>query len=191
MHMLSGRSRVCSIRAVSSSGSAPRTPLRPSQTVRRRWPDVRWIEDQTSLLRDPSIDVIVTAAVSDQRSAIAVEALTNGKDVVTDKPGCVTLDQLDQIEKAVTQSGRFWSVTFSERFEVRCASKAGQLVRDGRIGRVVQTLGLGPRRVTEPTSRVAKDVRTGSTTGTEPGHHHRHGQPPDRPVLVVHRRQGR
>ena len=56
-----------------------------------------------SLLRDPSIDVIVTAAVPDQRSAIAVEALTNGKDVVADKPGCITLDQLDEIEKAVAR----------------------------------------------------------------------------------------
>jgi hypothetical protein len=85
-----------------------------AQEVRRRWPDVMWIEDMTSLLRDPSIDVIVTAAVPDQRSAIALEALTNGKDVVADKPGCVTLDQLEEIEKAVTESGRFWSITFSE-----------------------------------------------------------------------------
>ena len=117
-----------------------------AQAVRRRWPDVVWTDDSTSLLRDPSIDLIVTAAVPDRRAAIAVEALTNGKDVVADKPGCVTLDQLDEIEKAVAQSGRFWSVTFSERFEVRCAIKAGQLVREGRIGRVVQTLGLGPHR---------------------------------------------
>ena len=105
-----------------------------------------WLDDPISLLRDPSIDLIVTAAVPDRRSTIAVEALTNGKDVVADKPGCVTLEQLDEIEKAVAQSGRFWSVTFSERFEVRCAIRAGQLVREGRIGQVVQTLGLGPHR---------------------------------------------
>ncbi len=117
-----------------------------AQEVRRRWPDVPWTDDARSLLRDPSIELIVTAAVPDRRSAIAVEALRNGKDVVADKPGCVSLDQLDEIEKAVAQSGRFWSVTFSERFEVRCAVKAGQLVREGRIGRIVQTLGLGPHR---------------------------------------------
>jgi predicted dehydrogenase len=117
-----------------------------AQEVRRRWPDVRWTDDAASLLRDPSIDVIVTAAVPDRRSAIAIEALRNRKDVVADKPGCVTLDQLGDIEDAVAQSGRFWSVTFSERFEVRCAIRAGQLVRQGRIGRVVQTLGLGPHR---------------------------------------------
>ena len=117
-----------------------------TQATRHRWPDVMWADDPASLLRDPSIDVIVTAAVPDRRSAIAVEALTNGKDVVADKPGCITLDQLDEIEKAVAQFGRFWSVTFSERFEVRCAIKAAQLVREGRIGQVVQTLGLGPHR---------------------------------------------
>jgi predicted dehydrogenase len=117
-----------------------------AQAVRDRWPDVAWVDDSRSLLTDPSLDLIVTAAVPDRRAAIAVEALTNGKDVVADKPGCITLDQLDEIEKAVAQSGRFWSVTFSERFEVRCAIKAGQLVREGRIGQVVQTLGLGPHR---------------------------------------------
>ena len=46
----------------------------------------------------------------------------------------------------MAETGRFWSVTFSERFEVRCAVRAGELVRDGRIGQVVQTLGLGPHR---------------------------------------------
>jgi predicted dehydrogenase len=117
-----------------------------AQAVRRRWPEVTWVDDPASLLADPSIDVIVTAAVPDRRSAIAVEALSNGKDVIADKPGCITLDQLDAIENAVAQSGRFWSVTFSERFEVRCASKAGQLVQEERIGRVVQTVGLGPHR---------------------------------------------
>jgi predicted dehydrogenase len=117
-----------------------------AQAVRGEWPAAPWLDDSTSLLHDPSVDLIVTAAVPDRRADIAIDALSNGKDVVADKPGCVTLDQLDEIKRAVAASGRFWSVTFSERFEVRCALKAGELVRDGRIGRVVQTLGLGPHR---------------------------------------------
>jgi len=117
-----------------------------ARTVRERWPEVPWMDDQEALITDDSIDVIVTAAVPDRRAPIAVSALRNGKDVVADKPGCVTLEQLSDLEKAVAESGRFWSVTFSERFEVRSAVKAGELVRDGRIGQVVQTLGLGPHR---------------------------------------------
>jgi predicted dehydrogenase len=117
-----------------------------ARTVRERWPDVAWSDYPAALLSDPSIDLIVTAAVPDRRAAIAVAALRNNKDVVADKPGCITVDELADLEKAVADSGRFWSVTFSERFEVRCAVKAGELVRAGRIGRVVQTLGLGPHR---------------------------------------------
>ena len=117
-----------------------------AQEVRRRWPDVPWVADPIELLRDPDVDLVVTAAVPDRRGPIAVEALRHGKDVVADKPGCVSLEQLDELERALAESERFWSVTFSERFESRCTAKAGELVRDGRIGRVVQTLGLGPHR---------------------------------------------
>lgn len=117
-----------------------------AQTCRRRWPDAPWVDDSTQLLHDPSIDLVVTAAIPDRRAAIAIEALSNGKDVVADKPGCISLQQLDEVKKAVAEFGRFWSVTFSERFKVRCVTRAGQLVREGRIGQVVQTLGLGPHR---------------------------------------------
>jgi predicted dehydrogenase len=70
-----------------------------------------------------------------------------GKDVIADKPGCTSLEQLDEIRRTVEETGRFWSVTFSERFEVKCVARAGELVRAGKIGKVVQTLGLGPHRI--------------------------------------------
>jgi predicted dehydrogenase len=117
-----------------------------AREVRRRWPDAPWFDDPEQLLRDDQVDLIVTAAVPDRRAPIAVEAMRNGKDVVADKPGCVSFEQLEQVRNAVAETGRFWSVTFSERFKVRCVARAGELVRAGRIGQVVQTLGLGPHR---------------------------------------------
>jgi predicted dehydrogenase len=115
--------------------------------VRERYPDVPYVDDGDELIARDDLDLIVTAAVPDRRGPIAVAALRSGKDVVADKPGCVSHDQLEEIEKAVAETGRFWSVTFSERFEVASAIKAGQLVREGRIGTVVQTIGLGPHRI--------------------------------------------
>ncbi|MGC4939523.1 Gfo/Idh/MocA family protein [Kribbella sp. DT2] len=115
--------------------------------VRERYPDVPFVENPDELIARDDLDLIVTAAVPDRRGPIAVAALRSGKDVVADKPGCVSHDQLEEIEKAVAETGRFWSVTFSERFEVASAIKAGQLVREGRIGTVVQTIGLGPHRI--------------------------------------------
>jgi len=118
--------------------------------VRNRWPEAPWFDDPEVLLQDDQIDLVVTAAVPDRRAPIAVGAMRNGKDVVADKPGCVSFEQLEQVKNAVADTGRFWSVTFSERFEVRCVARAGELVHAGRIGQVVQTLGLGPHREGDP-----------------------------------------
>ncbi|MDN5571598.1 MAG: Gfo/Idh/MocA family oxidoreductase [Propionibacteriaceae bacterium] len=101
---------------------------------------------EEELLADPDIDVIVTAAIPKDRADIAVAALRAGKDVMTDKPGCTTMEQLDALRSAVAETGRIWSVTYSERFEVPAVARAGEIARSGRIGQVVQTLGLGPHR---------------------------------------------
>jgi predicted dehydrogenase len=113
--------------------------------ARERWPDVA-VRPAKELFEDESIAVITTAGIPDRRGPLAVEAMRHGKDVVVDKPGCTTLAQLDEIRAVVAETGRFWSVGFSERFGVRCVTRAGELVRDGRIGQVVQTIGLGPHR---------------------------------------------
>ena len=127
--------------------------------LRERYPDVPVVEDPDELIAADGIDLIVTAAVPDRRGPIAVAALRAGKDVVADKPGCVTLEQLKDVERAVAESGRFWSVTFSERFEVPCVLKAGELVREGRIGTVVQTMGVGPHRIGDRAHLAGGDGR--------------------------------
>ena len=132
----------CTLVGVSSQD--PDAPV--AQEVRRRWPDAPWVDDIHQLLADPTVELVTTAAIPDQRAAIAIEAMRHGKDVVTDKPGCISLDELDSIQQTVSETGRFWSVCFSERFEVRSVTRADELVRAGRIGQVIQTIGLGPHR---------------------------------------------
>ena len=114
---------------------------------KRRFPNVKRVADKRALLEDPTIDVIVTAATPDQRAAIAIEAMRHGKDVMADKPGCTTLEDLAAIERTVAETGRIWSVNYSERFLVPSVGKAYELVQQGAIGRVVQTIGLGPHRL--------------------------------------------
>lgn len=101
---------------------------------------------EEEIYADPDIDVVVTAAIPKDRAEIAIAAMRAGKDVMTDKPGCTTAEQLDEIRATVAETGRLWSVTFSERFEVPAVARAGEIARSGRIGTVVQTLGLGPHR---------------------------------------------
>ena len=55
---------------------------------------------------------------------------------------------------APSSTGRIHSVFYGERFENRATIRAGELVKTGAIGKVVQTIGLGPHRIT-PATRPA------------------------------------
>ena len=45
---------------------------------------------------------------------------------------------------------RIYSVVYSERFENGATIRAGELVREGTIGKVIQTVGFGPHRIHPP-----------------------------------------
>ncbi|HXW26958.1 MAG TPA: Gfo/Idh/MocA family oxidoreductase, partial [Xanthobacteraceae bacterium] len=105
------------------------------------------VADRRRLLEDATVQLVLTAAIPADRAAIAVEAMRAGKDVATDKPGCTTAEQLAALRRAVAETGRIWSVNYSERFEVAAVTRALELIAQGAIGRVVQTVGLGPHRL--------------------------------------------
>ncbi|MGB7181110.1 MAG: Gfo/Idh/MocA family oxidoreductase [Burkholderiaceae bacterium] len=119
----------------------------PLEGFVKRFPDLKRVDDKQALLDDPDIQLIVTAAIPNDRAAIAVAAMRAGKDVMSDKPGCTTRDDFDAIKATVAETGRIWSINFSERFEVPAVTKAAELINAGRIGRVVQTMGTGPHRL--------------------------------------------
>ncbi len=111
-----------------------------------RFPDLRPV-DRERLFDDPGLDIICSAAIPRDRAAIAVRAMRAGKDVMVDKPGAITLKQVEAIEGAMRATGRIFSICFSERFTVRACETATRLVAEGAIGRVIQTTGLGPHRL--------------------------------------------
>ena len=121
----------------------------PAMTVtkfRSVFPDLKKVDDRRRILDDPAVKMVLIAAIPADRAALAIEAMEAGKDVMVDKPGCTTPQQLAAIREVQARTGRIWTVNFSERFEVPAVTKATELVRGGAIGRVVQTLGLGPHR---------------------------------------------
>ncbi len=100
-----------------------------------------------AIVEDPTIDLVVTAAIPRDRADIAVRALRAGKHVVADKPGVTTAAALDEVRAAVAESGKRWWVMFGERFENRAVAEACTRARLGDIGKVVSVLGLGPHRL--------------------------------------------
>ncbi len=111
-----------------------------------RFPDLQPVDRET-LYDDPGIDIIVCAAIPRDRPAIAIRAMRAGKDVMVDKPGAISANEVDELERASRETGRIYSICFSERLVVRACEMASQLVADGEIGRVIQTVGLGPHRL--------------------------------------------
>lgn len=129
------------------AGYCPQTSdPRVLEGFRERFPDLT-PRDREALFDDPDIQVILCAAIPVDRAGIANRAMQAGKDVMVDKPGAVNLSQVAELERVAAETGRLFSVCFSERFVVRACEVAARLVAGGAIGQVIQTTGLGPHRL--------------------------------------------
>ena len=118
-----------------------------AKTFGEKYPEARRVSDPRAILEDPSIAIVTTAAIPGDRAGIAIAAMQHGKDVLTDKPGMVSLAQLAEVKRVQEETGRIFSVLYSEHFEVRAAVEAGNLIAAGAIGEVINTVGLGPHSI--------------------------------------------
>jgi predicted dehydrogenase len=116
----------------------------------QRYPAARIARDEREVLEDPSIQLVLSSIIPDQRAPLGVRVMQHGKDYMSDKPGVVTLEQLAEARRVQAATGRIYSIAYSERFESRGTVMAGQLVKAGAIGDVIQTVGLGPHRINPP-----------------------------------------
>jgi predicted dehydrogenase len=112
-----------------------------------RFPGVRRASSQEEILEDESLQLIASAAISDERGPLGISAMRHGKDFVSDKPAFTSLDVLDEARRVQRETGRIYAVDYSERTRNRAMVKAAELVAAGAIGRVLHTVGLGPHRL--------------------------------------------
>lgn len=117
----------------------------------RRYPQAPRAHSAEEILESSSIQLIASASIPDERAGLGVSTMRHGKDYLVDKPGFTTLDQLAQARAVQRETGRIYSVCYSERFQNRATVRAGELVQSGAIGRPIQTIGLGPHRLNAPT----------------------------------------
>lgn len=114
---------------------------------RKRHPEAKLARSEQEILDDGSIQLVLSAAIPDERAPLGIRVMQHGKDYMSDKPGIITLEQLAEVRRVQAETKRIYSIMYSERFENRATVKAGELVKAGAIGRVVQTIGLGPHRM--------------------------------------------
>jgi predicted dehydrogenase len=121
-----------------------------SQAFVKRFPQAKQVSREQEILEEKSIQLVLSSIIPDERAPLGVRVMQHGKDYMVDKPGIITLDQLEQVRKVQKQTGRIYSIMYSERFENKATVKAGELVKAGAIGSVIQTIGLGPHRMNAP-----------------------------------------
>lgn len=113
----------------------------------KTYPGVKAARSRAEVLDDPDVRLVAAAAIPCDRGPLGCEVLRAGKDYFTDKTPFTEMAQLDEARRVVTATKRKYMVYYSERLHVECAIAAGDLIHAGRIGRVVQVLGLGPHRL--------------------------------------------
>lgn len=113
----------------------------------KQFPYVKVASDPREILEDNSIQLVLSSGIPDERAPLGIEVMEHGKDYLVDKPGIISLDQLNAVKKTQQKTKRIYSIMFSERFENKATVKAGELVQSGAIGKVIQTIGLGPHRM--------------------------------------------
>jgi len=113
----------------------------------KAFPDAKRVADERAVLEDGEIRLVVGAGILAERAPMAVRAMRHGKDVMLDKPGATTLEQLAELRRAQVETGRIYSILYSEHYTQRATIAAGELVKAGGVGRVLQTIGLGPHKV--------------------------------------------
>jgi predicted dehydrogenase len=114
---------------------------------RKRFADVKMVKTQDEILDDPSVQLVLSSQIANERAGIGVRAMKNGKDFLSDKPGLTTLEQLSEVRKTVAETKRIYAIMYSELLEVKAAVYAGELVRQGAIGKVIQTINIAPHQI--------------------------------------------
>jgi predicted dehydrogenase len=114
---------------------------------KQRFPEVKIVKTQDEIINDPQVQLVLTSQIANERAGIGLRAMKTGKDVLSDKPGITTLDDLAKVRKTVTETKRIYAIMYSELLEVKAAVYAGELVKQGAIGKVIQTINIAPHQI--------------------------------------------
>ncbi|MFA6815201.1 MAG: Gfo/Idh/MocA family oxidoreductase [Lentisphaeria bacterium] len=112
----------------------------------------------TAMLSEVDCDIVAIGDYYARRGSLAIEALKAGKHIISDKPLCISLDELKQIRQLAKEKNLKVGCMFDLR---TCPQFVGarQLIQAGKLGKVVQiqftaqhplNLGVRPSWYFEP-----------------------------------------
>lgn len=116
----------------------------------RSFPHAHIAASEEEILNDPEVKLVVAAAVTCERADLGIRVMQSGKDYLTAKAPLTTLEQLERVKACCAETGRKYVCNYSERLDTESCIFAGQLIRQGAIGKVIHMEGTGPHKLNPP-----------------------------------------
>jgi predicted dehydrogenase len=126
---------------------------RTSNHAAERYPGITTYRSLDDMLTDSSLDLIVVTTPNDSHFQYARQALEAGKNVVVDKPMCVTSSEIAQLMRLAAARGVMLSPFHSRRWDSDFLTLQ-KLVGDGQLGRLVYFESTMDRWRPAPTARM-------------------------------------
>jgi len=112
-----------------------------------KYPQAIRASSEEQVLSDPEVRLVASACIASERQPLGMRSMAAGKDYFTDKAPLTTLGQLEEAKEMVKRTGKKYAVYYCERLHEESCTFATELIEQGAIGKVVQTIGLGPHRL--------------------------------------------
>jgi D-xylose 1-dehydrogenase (NADP+, D-xylono-1,5-lactone-forming) len=156
--------------------------LEKAKAYAKEWQIERALGSYEALIEDPEIDVIYNSLPNHLHAEWSIKALKAGKNVLCEKPLALTVDEVDAMAVAATESGRVLAEAFMYRHHA-VTLKVKEIVDSGELGRLQLIRGAFTFTLTrEGDIRLKKETGGGSIwdvgcypisytrllTGTEP-----------------------
>src|SRR6202021_1353451 len=116
---------------------------------KKRFPNVKIAQTWKEIIESSEIKLVMSSQIANERAGIGIQVMKHGKDYLADKPGITTLEQLAEVRKTIAETKRIYGIMYSERLEVKAAVYAGELVKQGAIGKVIQTINIAPHQIVQ------------------------------------------
>ncbi len=129
-------------------------------------------KDFRKLLEDKSVDVVINATPDHWHTLVNLAAVKAGKDVYSEKPLTLTIDEGKRLVAAVRKSGRVLQTGSQQRSDGRFRL-ACELVRNGRLGKltaITTILPAGPNQGPFKPVPVPKELDWDFWQGQTPRH---------------------
>jgi predicted dehydrogenase len=116
--------------------------------------------DYKELLADPGIDAVSICTWNNSHAPISIAALDAGKNVLTEKPLCKTVEEALAVEAAVRRSGKTLQVGFVRRYASN-TSIVKSFLDNGELGEIYYAKASCIRRLGNPGGWFSDVERSG------------------------------